>query len=355
MRPPPIDRGLLFNTGTVASAVRRAQRCGRSRRWDARLGGRAMRGAPLVQSPGPTLRLDHALGQFDTGVEASTLLVPRRTWRQGVDIHDRFVAEPLDINSDRCAGAVRSAKDIGRIVEQHAVGLVAEDPPAERNLAVVIGPQFVRLQLEPLPQTGTVEFLHIQVGTTAACQSGPVVESPTTHLEADEPREVCLVVDTPPPPALDRCVGVPLLVGVGARCHSGQTRCVIRYLSLDWFDALTAAVAADDALQQLAASHTIGVTQVVTDGPEGDVTYHLQVGDGTASFGAGGAEPEHVRMQQTWDTAVGVATGTLNAQKAFIEGRILLTGDQQRLMEAQPVFGALDAVFRAIRERTEYR
>ena len=60
-------------------------------------------------------------------------------------------------------------------------------------------------------------------------------------------------------------------------------------------------------------------------------------------------------MEQSWDTAVGVATGTLNAQEAFINGRILLHGDQQRLLASQPVFGALDAVFSAVRTRTEYR
>jgi hypothetical protein len=68
----------------------------------------------------------------------------------------------------------------------------------------------------------------------------------------------------------------------------------------------------------------------------------------------GGAFPEHVRMQQTWDTAVAVATGALDAQDAFIGGRILLTGDQQQLMASQPVFKALDAVFSVVRERTEY-
>ena len=130
---------------------------------------------------------------------------------------------------------------------------------------------------------------------------------------------------------------------------------VIRYLSLEWLDALTTEVAASTALQQLAAEHTIGVTQVVTDGPEGTIVYHLQVGDGTASFGAGSAFPEDVRMEQTWETAAGVATGELNAQEAFIKGRILLTGSQQKLVEAQPVFGALDAVFTSVRERTEYR
>lgn len=130
---------------------------------------------------------------------------------------------------------------------------------------------------------------------------------------------------------------------------------VIRYLSLEWLDALTGEVDASKALQSLAKQHSIGVTQIVTGGPEGTVVYHLQVGDGAARFGAGAANPEDVRMEQTWDTAVGVATGELNAQEAFIKGRILLTGSQQRLVESQPVFGALDAVFATVRERTEYR
>ena len=134
-----------------------------------------------------------------------------------------------------------------------------------------------------------------------------------------------------------------------------QTRGVIRYLSLEWLDALTGEVDANAALQSLADNHSIGVTQVVTGGPEGTIVYHLQVGDGAARFGAGAADPEDVRMEQTWDTAVGVATGELNAQEAFIKGRILLTGSQQRLVDAQPVFGALDMVFANVRERTEYR
>ena len=60
-------------------------------------------------------------------------------------------------------------------------------------------------------------------------------------------------------------------------------------------------------------------------------------------------------MEQSWDTAVAVATGALNAQEAFIDGQIRLHGDQQRLLDAQPVFGALDAVFADVRASTEYR
>ena len=128
----------------------------------------------------------------------------------------------------------------------------------------------------------------------------------------------------------------------------------IRYLSLAGIRELTREVAESDELAKLAGEHTIGVTQVVTDGPEGDVIYHLQVADGAATFGAGPADPEDVRMEQSWDTAVGVATGSLNAQQAFITGQIRLTGDQAKLMESQPVFAALDNVFASVRQHTRY-
>ena len=131
---------------------------------------------------------------------------------------------------------------------------------------------------------------------------------------------------------------------------------MIRYLSLDWIEALTAEVAESRThAGRPADGRQLGVTQVVTDGPEGEVTYHLQVGDGAARFGAGPAEPEDVRFEQDWDTAVAVATGELNAQEAFIGGRIRLTGDQQKLLDSQPVFQALDGVFTTVRSPTEYR
>lgn len=129
---------------------------------------------------------------------------------------------------------------------------------------------------------------------------------------------------------------------------------MIRYLSLDWIEALTAEVAASDALRGLADSVAVGITQVVTGSPEGDVVYHLQVGDGAATFGAGGAYPEDVKFEQDWDTAVAVATGAMNAQDAFIKGRITLTGDPQKLAAAEPVFRELDGVFSSVRERTSY-
>jgi putative sterol carrier protein len=130
---------------------------------------------------------------------------------------------------------------------------------------------------------------------------------------------------------------------------------VVRYLSLAWIDALSQEVANSSELAALAGSHQIGVTQIVTGGPEGKVVYHLRLGDGSASFGAGPADAEDVCMEQSWATATAVATGELNAQEAFIKGLIRLTGNQQKLIDSQPVFAALDAVFTSVREQTEYR
>ena len=134
-----------------------------------------------------------------------------------------------------------------------------------------------------------------------------------------------------------------------------QTVPVIRYLSLQWIEALTAEVAASPEMQAAADGPQLGVTQVVVDGPEVEVTYHLQVADRSAQFGAGPAQPEDVRFEQDWQTAVAVATGQLNAQEAFMAGRIRLTGDQQKLLDSQQVFRALDGIFTTVRARTEYR
>lgn len=140
----------------------------------------------------------------------------------------------------------------------------------------------------------------------------------------------------------------------GDDANDATNDATIRYLSLAWIRELTREVAESDALATLAETHRIGVTQIVTDGPEGDVTYHLQMIDGETTFGAGQADPEDIRMEQDWATAVAIATGEANAQDAFINGRIRLVGDQQALMAAQPVFAALDQVFTSVRERTRY-
>jgi putative sterol carrier protein len=113
-------------------------------------------------------------------------------------------------------------------------------------------------------------------------------------------------------------------------------------------------VARRDEVGDAAAGHALAVTQVVTDGPDGDVTYHLEIADGTVAFGPGPAAAEDVRFVQDWQTAVAVATGATNAQEAFLRGRITLAGNQRCLLDAQPVFAVLEKVLAPVREATSY-
>ncbi len=45
----------------------------------------------------------------------------------------------------------------------------------------------------------------------------------------------------------------------------------LRYLSLEWIAALSAEVAASESMGEIAQHHTVGVTQIISGGPEGDV------------------------------------------------------------------------------------
>lgn len=128
----------------------------------------------------------------------------------------------------------------------------------------------------------------------------------------------------------------------------------LQYLSADWVQSVSDLVAANTELQQLASIHSVGLTQVVTGTPHGDVVYHLQVGNGVARLTSGEASPEDVRFTEPWKTAVAVATGVLNAQEAFINGHIKFVGDHQKLIDAGVVFAVLNPIFDKIREATDY-
>ena len=127
-----------------------------------------------------------------------------------------------------------------------------------------------------------------------------------------------------------------------------------KYLSVEWIDDLHASASANRDLQELSRRHRLRVTETVTGAPDGDVSYHLILGEGTIRIAAGPGEDSDVCFAQDYATAVGLATGALNAQTAFVSGQLRVTGDMDLLMASQPVFAALDAVFSDVRGRTEF-
>ncbi|MFZ9705557.1 MAG: SCP2 sterol-binding domain-containing protein [Ilumatobacteraceae bacterium] len=127
----------------------------------------------------------------------------------------------------------------------------------------------------------------------------------------------------------------------------------MRYLSDEWISAVAHEVGADPAVAAAAVGHTVAITQVVTDSPFGEVTYHLVCADGRVHFGAGPA-PSDVTFRQSYDTAVAIARGELNAAESFITGKVRFSGNHETVIAAQSFFAALDSVFTRVRARTTF-
>ena len=306
---------------------------------------------------------------------------------------------PLEVEGDWRWRAIRATKCLIGIVERCGVGLVPNRPLLHRSVPEVLGPHGLALDDKGVGAHRYSEVSDVQERSTGSRKCGPVPGRRSDDAMAGQQPDRAIDGPSGEHPFLDRSWMTAVVSTIGhIVSHSGRLGAVsdtsnsaeftddapaadatandtneatlnnaddealniefepgeVRYLSLDWINALSAEVASSSHMAEIAAQHTIGVTQIVSGGPEGDVIYHLDVRDGSASFGAGPADPEDVKMEQSWETAAAVATGSLNAQEAFIKGHIRLYGDRQKLLDSHPVFGALDAVFATVRGRTRY-
>ena len=128
----------------------------------------------------------------------------------------------------------------------------------------------------------------------------------------------------------------------------------VDYLSNEWIRAVAEGIKLNSEIAAVARDNTVSVTQIVTGTPHGDVTYHLESRDGKIVFASGPATVSDIAFTQDWQTAVGVAMGKINAQEAFISGKIRFKGDHERVIATQPLFLALDQVFSAVNANTNF-
>ena len=128
----------------------------------------------------------------------------------------------------------------------------------------------------------------------------------------------------------------------------------VDYLSNEWINAVADGINANNEIIAVARENTVSVTQIITGTPRGDVTYHLESRDGKITVASGPATVSDIAFTQDWATAVGVATGKINAQEAFISGKIRFKGDHERVIATQPLFLALDVVFSAVNANTNF-
>ena len=110
---------------------------------------------------------------------------------------------------------------------------------------------------------------------------------------------------------------------------------MVRYLSQEWMDR--ARELAADFPETPGAS--VRMQQVITGAPEGDVRYYTVIEDGKTLEQSLGEDPEgaEVTLTNSYDDAVKILTGELDASAAFMQGRVKVTGNMAKMMALLPL------------------
>lgn len=126
-----------------------------------------------------------------------------------------------------------------------------------------------------------------------------------------------------------------------------------KWLSQEWLDAQTKLAASQPERPGASAR----MQYVVTGGPEGDIRYYWVLEDGKLLENQLGDMPDpELTLTQTYDDAKKIQSGELDAQAAFMQGRIKVEGNMAKLMALMPLTNSPEyrELQDQIREITEY-
>lgn len=121
----------------------------------------------------------------------------------------------------------------------------------------------------------------------------------------------------------------------------------MQYLSDEWL------AAADAAVQDLEpAPAPFAVSYVVTDGPDGQRAYTVDLGSKRVQVVIGVSADVTLRL--SWETAVAIARSERSAQRAFLDGDIRIEGDAQALLGHRDELLAVEERLASLRAETTF-
>ncbi len=115
----------------------------------------------------------------------------------------------------------------------------------------------------------------------------------------------------------------------------------VKFLSEDWLKASSDTLAGSADYQAATSTTDLTLQFVVTDVPEGDVEYHVTMGNGTTTFTGGSMEGADATIRNDLETAMAISKGDLNTQAAFISGKLKVEGNLAKIMMNQSALTAL--------------
>ena len=126
----------------------------------------------------------------------------------------------------------------------------------------------------------------------------------------------------------------------------------VKYLSQEWIEAYNAALAGDDAVHAALKGKNATLQMVISGAPQGEVRYWLRLADGDASTGMGDADDADVTISQSYETSAQVNKGELDGQKAFMQGKVKISGKMLKMMQLRGPLEKVQAALNTI--DTEY-
>jgi putative sterol carrier protein len=115
----------------------------------------------------------------------------------------------------------------------------------------------------------------------------------------------------------------------------------VKFLSEEWAQAITDALNSSEAFQKAATGQQAKIQQVVTDSPDGEVKYYFKLESGSADVSLGELADAEATISQNYDTAAAINRSELNAQNAFMQGKLKISGNMMKLMQLQGVINAM--------------
>lgn len=116
----------------------------------------------------------------------------------------------------------------------------------------------------------------------------------------------------------------------------------VQFLSDEWAQAMTEALNSSEDFKKAATGQSAKLQQVVTDVPDkGEVKYYFKLENGSAEVSLGELSDAEATITQNYDTAVAINKQELNAQNAFMQGKLKISGNMMKLMQLQGVIGAM--------------
>jgi alkyl sulfatase BDS1-like metallo-beta-lactamase superfamily hydrolase len=107
-----------------------------------------------------------------------------------------------------------------------------------------------------------------------------------------------------------------------------------KYLTQEWLDE--GRNLAESQPERPGATATM--QYVVTGGPEGDIKYYWVLENGKLKESKLGELPDaEITMTLTYDDSVKVQNGELDANAAFMQGRLKASGNMAKLMQLMPL------------------